>query len=159
MTLLRFHDNVYPSYDYDYTVHHDASSHYHVAEASSQGRVLKPRMDVFEDPVRNLVTATFELPGVSQDNIAIDVFDNQLMISGEVASFFGENYGYVLRERRTGPFVRTLALPANIPVETIEATMEDGVLTICFPRIPPDEKPHRINVAPRTTESEPASSR
>jgi len=73
-------------------------------------------MDVFEDPVTNMVTATFELPGVSQDNIAIDVFNNRLTISGEVASFFGENYGYILRERRTGPFVRTLALPANIPV-------------------------------------------
>jgi HSP20 family protein len=73
-------------------------------------------MDVFEDPVTNRVTATFELPGVSRDKIAIDVYDNRLTISGEVASFFDENYGYILRERRTGPFVRALALPANIPV-------------------------------------------
>lgn len=43
MTLTRYHDNTYPSYDYDYSVHHDASSHHHVAEASRQGRVLKPR--------------------------------------------------------------------------------------------------------------------
>ena len=73
-------------------------------------------MDVFEDPVANKVTATFELPGVSRDKIVIDVLDNRLTISGEVASFFGQNYGYILRERRTGPFVRTLVLPANIPV-------------------------------------------
>jgi HSP20 family protein len=73
-------------------------------------------MDVFEDPVTNMVTATFELPGVSRDKIAIDVYDNRLKISGEVASYFGPNYGYILRERRTGPFVRTLQLPANIPV-------------------------------------------
>lgn len=63
-----------------------------------------------------MVTVTFELPGVSRDKIAIDVFDNRLTISGEVATFFGENCGYIVRERRTGPFVRTLALPANIPV-------------------------------------------
>ena len=73
-------------------------------------------MDVFEDPATNTVTVTFELPGVSRDKITMAVFDNRLTISGEVASFFGENYGYILRERRTGPFVRTLALPANIPV-------------------------------------------
>lgn len=73
-------------------------------------------MDVFEDPVTNKVTATFELPGVSQDKIAINVYDNRLTISGEVASFFGENCGYILRERRTGPFVRTLVLPVSIPV-------------------------------------------
>ena len=73
-------------------------------------------MDVFEDPDTNRVTVTFELPGVSRDKIAIDVFDNRLTISGEVATFFGENCGYIVRERRTGPFVRTLALPANISV-------------------------------------------
>ena len=73
-------------------------------------------MDVFEDPTTNKVTATFELPGVSQDKIAINVLDNRLTISGEVASYFGPNYGYILRERRTGPFVRTLQLPVGIPV-------------------------------------------
>lgn len=73
-------------------------------------------MDVFEDPETNTVTATLEIPGASRDTIAIDVFDNRLTVSGEVPSFFGENYGYILRERRTGPFIRTLALPANIPV-------------------------------------------
>lgn len=78
-------------------------------------------MDVYEDPVRNMVTATFELPGVSRDKIAIDVFDNRLTISGEVASYFGPNYGYILRERRTGPFVRTLELPAGIPVSHLSA--------------------------------------
>lgn len=73
-------------------------------------------MDVFEDPETNMVTATFELPGVSRDKIVIEVSNNRLKISGEVASFFGQNYGYILRERRTGPFVRTLALPANVAV-------------------------------------------
>ena len=73
-------------------------------------------MDVFEDLVANTVTVTFEIPGVSQDKIAIEVFDNRLTISGEVASFFGENSGYVLKERRTGPFARTLPFPASIPV-------------------------------------------
>jgi len=37
--------------------------------------------------------------------------------------------------------------------------MEDGVLTVTFPRIPLDEKPHHINVAPRAAESELASPR
>ena len=78
-------------------------------------------MDVFEDPVTNIVIATLELPGVSRDKIAIDVFNNRLTISGEVASYFGPNYGYILRERRTGPFVRTLQLPANIPVSHLNA--------------------------------------
>ena len=79
-------------------------------------------MDVFEDPVTNMVTATFELPGVSRDNIAIDVYGDRLSISGEVTSYFGPNYGYILRERRTGPFARTLQLPAMIPVSHLHVS-------------------------------------
>ena len=56
------------------------------------------RMDISEDSATNMVTVTFELPGVSLDKIAIDVFDNRLTISGEISSFFGENCGYILRE-------------------------------------------------------------
>jgi len=37
--------------------------------------------------------------------------------------------------------------------------MEDGVLTVSFPRIPPEEKPRRANLAPRDTGSELASFR
>ena len=37
--------------------------------------------------------------------------------------------------------------------------MEDGVLTVSFPRIPPAEKPRRVNVAPRAAEPELASPR
>ena len=77
-------------------------------------------MDVFEDPETNKVTVTFEIPGVSRDKIAIDVYENRLTISGEVASYSGPNYGYILHERRTGPFGRTLQLPANIPVSHIK---------------------------------------
>ena len=55
-------------------------------------------MDISEDSATNMVTVTFELPGVSLDKIAIDVFDNRLTISGEISSFFGENCGYILRE-------------------------------------------------------------
>lgn len=83
---------------------------------TSSDSVETHRMDVYEDPAANMVTATFEIPGVARDKVTINIFNNRLMISGEVASYFGPNYGYVLRERRTGPFVRTLELPANIPV-------------------------------------------
>jgi len=43
MTFTRHHDDPHPLYDYDYTIHRDASPHHHVAEASRQGRILKPR--------------------------------------------------------------------------------------------------------------------
>ena len=48
-------------------------------------------MDVFEGPVTNTVTATLKIPGISQDTISINMFDNRLTVSGEVASFFDDS--------------------------------------------------------------------
>jgi HSP20 family molecular chaperone IbpA len=63
-----------------------------------------------------MVIATFEIPGASRDKIAIEVSGNRLTISGEIASSLGPNQDYILRERKTGPFRRTLQLPSAIPV-------------------------------------------
>ena len=41
------------------------------------------RMDLHEDQDKNLVTATFELPGLTKENVQIDVRDNVLTVSGE----------------------------------------------------------------------------
>lgn len=150
MTIPLYPGNLHRSYDCDYTVQHDSSSHQYHAEPSTQGRLLKPRMDVFEDPDTNVVIATLELPGVSRESIAISVYDNRLTISGDVVSSFGQGQGYILRERSTGPFARTLQLPANIPVESIAASLEDGVLTVSFPRLPLEDRSRRTNVSQRT---------
>ncbi|EPQ49964.1 HSP20-like chaperone [Gloeophyllum trabeum ATCC 11539] len=80
-------------------------------------RLLRPRMDVHEDNQNNLVTATFELPGLKKEDVNIDVQNNQLSVSGEtkISSERDEN-GYAVRERRYGKFSRTLPLPQGIKV-------------------------------------------
>merc|ERR1712166_1723159 len=46
-------------------------------------RALRPRMDLHEDHKQNLVTATFELPGLKKDDVSIDINNNRLTVSGE----------------------------------------------------------------------------
>lgn len=74
-------------------------------------------MDVHEDTKSNLVTATFELPGLNKENVHIDVHNNLLTVSGEskIASDHEEN-GYAVRERRFGKFSRSIPLPQGIKV-------------------------------------------
>lgn len=74
-------------------------------------------MDLHEDAEKNLVTATFEFPGVSKENVSIDVHNNRLSVSAELkqASEF-EEHGYAVRERQYGKFSRTLQLPAGVKV-------------------------------------------
>jgi len=74
-------------------------------------------MDIHEDPETNLVTATFELPGLSKDNVNIDVHNGNLTISGSVSqSSEREEHPYVIRERRSGRFSRTVKLPEGTDV-------------------------------------------
>lgn len=74
-------------------------------------------MDVHEDAEKNIVSATFELPGMTKEDVNIDVHNDVLTISGEtkVSSERDEN-GYAVRERRFGKFSRSISLPQGIKV-------------------------------------------
>ncbi|OBZ74864.1 Heat shock protein 16 [Grifola frondosa] len=93
-------------------------------------RSLRPTIDVHEDAEKNVITATFELPGIKKEDVNIDVHNNVLTVSGasELSSDHDE-HGYVVRERRYGKFSRALRLPQGIKAEEIKAGMENGVLT------------------------------
>ena len=74
-------------------------------------------MDLHEDKEKNIVTASFEFPGVNKDDIQINVQNGRLTVSAETkqSSDRDEN-GYAVRERRFGKFSRTLQLPQGIKV-------------------------------------------
>ena len=127
------------------------------------------RLDLHEDKDKNLVTATFELPGLAKENVNIDLTDNVLTISGEsTISSERDEKGYAVRERRYGKFSRSLPVPQGIKVspvgfpipcgnrliltnaeqpEDIKASMENGVLTVTFPRTTPEQAPKKITIA------------
>lgn len=74
-------------------------------------------MDLHEDADKNLVTATFELPGTSKDKVNIEVHNGNLTISGEVSESTEKNeHEYSVRERRTGRFTRSVKLPEGTKV-------------------------------------------
>lgn len=112
-------------------------------------RFLKPRMDLHEDPSTNTVTATFEFPGLSKDEISIDVHDGRLTVSAESKiSEEHEKDGYAVRERRYGKFARTLQLPRGVNDEEIKASTLDGVLTVTFPKVGTEAPgPKKISIA------------
>ncbi|OCH93475.1 small heat shock protein [Obba rivulosa] len=117
-------------------------------QRQKSSRPLRPRMDLHEDTNANLVTATFELPGLSKENVQIDVHSNVLTVSGEskTSSEHDEN-GWAVRERRFGKFSRSIPLPQGIKPEDIKAGMDDGVLTVTFPKTTPEQAPRKITIA------------
>ncbi|RXW13332.1 hypothetical protein EST38_g12524 [Candolleomyces aberdarensis] len=111
-------------------------------------RHFKPRMDLHEDAEKNLVTATFELPGLKKEDISIDVHNGRLTVSAEskLSAEHNEN-GYAVRERRYGKLSRTLQLPQGLNEEEIKASVENGVLTVTFPKTTPELLPKKITIS------------
>ena len=96
----------------------------------SNGHVL---LDVYEDNDRLAVKAA--VPGVKPEDLDVSVTDNVLVIKGETKTEGDVNGdGYLHRERSYGSFHRQITLRPDLDIDKAEASYEDGVLTISFPK-------------------------
>lgn len=92
-----------------------------------------PRIDIRETPQSYFVDA--ELPGLKRDEIDITVYNDTLFLKGEKKTFFNENkkdYHHI--ERSYGSFYRSIPLASDSDIEKINASMNEGVLTIEIPK-------------------------
>ncbi len=101
-------------------------------------------VDVVENKDDFVVKAS--VPGINPDDIDISYADDTLTIKGEIKSDneVKENQ-YHLRERRYGSFARSIALPTKIKGDAIEASYQNGVLTMRLPKAE-EVKPKRIAI-------------
>jgi HSP20 family protein len=88
-----------------------------------------------------------DLPGVKPDAVRIDVEDGILTVSGD-PGIPGDRADarYVRRERRAGPFCRSVMLPADVDADKVRATISDGVIEVTIPLPLPAsrERPGRL---------------
>ena len=76
-----------------------------------------------------------DLPGLAAEDIDINVTADTVSISGELkgqTDVSGE--GYLRQERRYGKFQRAFTLPTQLESNKIEATFDNGVLTLVMPK-------------------------
>lgn len=89
--------------------------------------------------------AVVELPGVDKGSLEIEAKENTIRIAGRKAIKYDENASVHRRERVTGSFDRTIAVPIQIDPDAIRAEMRDGVLALFIPRAERD-KPRKISI-------------
>jgi HSP20 family protein len=110
-----------------------------------QAQAWVPMMDVWE--TEDSVHYAFDLPGLAQDAIEVEVEDGALTVSATRAREQKQDAGTFQRfERRFGTFSRTIGLPAGVSEDAINASYVNGVLEIGVPK-PEQPKPKRIEVA------------
>ena len=78
--------------------------------------------------------AVLEAPGVGKGDLALEAKENTIRISGRKAIDYGEGASIHRRERLSGVFDRTIALPIDINPDAIRAEYKDGVLALFIPR-------------------------
>lgn len=86
-----------------------------------------------------------DLPGVDPDSIEITVEGPSVAISAERRFDQQEDDQIVVSERPQGRFSRDLRVGTRIDSDAIEATYDDGVLTLRLP-IAAEAKPRRVEV-------------
>jgi HSP20 family protein len=112
---------------------------------AGERRRWAPAVDLVEREDSLVLKA--DLPGLTEDDVQIEVRDNVLTIAGErKAEHEDRQNGYVRVERAFGRFARSLQLPQGVDAEAIAASFRNGVLEVTIPK-PEQRKARRIEIA------------
>ena len=104
-----------------------------------------PALDVWETDAD--VVYAFDLPGIPESDITIEVKDDTLTVSAERdrTQESSEN-GFYRFERRYGTFARAVGLPQGVDQDQINARYENGVLEVRVPK-PEQAQPRKIELS------------
>jgi HSP20 family protein len=107
-----------------------------------------PAVDVWE--TESELVYAFDLPGIPEDKISVELEENALTVSAErERSEEVSNDRFYRFERRFGSFSRTIGLPQGVNEDSIKAEYKDGVLEVHVAK-PEEPKPRRIQVGTGT---------
>jgi HSP20 family protein len=102
-----------------------------------------PPIDIYETETGLVLQA--DLPGVTAEQLELQVQDNRLTLLGRVTSPVPENAQLIYQEYRVGDYLRSFILSDDVDHERVSAKMSDGVLEVTLPKVVKPE-PRRIQI-------------
>jgi HSP20 family protein len=118
-------------------------------EGTEARRRWAPAVDLLEREDSLVLKA--DLPGLTEDDVQIELRDNVLTIAGErKAEHEDQKNGYYRVERSFGRFARSLQLPEGVDADRISASFHNGVLEVTIPK-PEERQPRRIEIAAQSS--------
>ncbi|NOX80245.1 MAG: Hsp20/alpha crystallin family protein [Deltaproteobacteria bacterium] len=115
----------------------------HSGETTKPEKYFVPAVDIFE--TEKQVTVTAEMPGVAGEGVDISLEDDVLTIRGSKQPEEQTDARILLQEYETGHYLRRFTVSEAIDQEKIEASMNDGLLTVVLPKTTPAQ-PRKIEV-------------
>jgi HSP20 family protein len=109
------------------------------------GRRWIPAMDLVETGDHYVLRA--DLPGLSDEDVNVQLEDNVLTISGERKAEHEQQQeeGFYRLERAVGAFSRSLTLPDGVDPDRVQAHFDRGVLQVRIPK-PEQKKPRKVAI-------------
>jgi HSP20 family protein len=87
-----------------------------------------------------------DVPGVKENDLEVTVTGNRLTIAGKrEAEKEDQTDTYYAYERNYGDFTRTFTLPEGVDMNTVNADLKDGVLTLSVKKLP-ELQPKKIPI-------------
>jgi HSP20 family molecular chaperone IbpA len=103
------------------------------AEQTTPGLVFTPAVDIFE--TEKNITLLADMPGVKADDLTIDLRDNTLTLTADIAPVDNSSAEELLVEYETGRYYRQFTLGELIDQANIDAKLNDGVLRLTLPKV------------------------
>ncbi len=105
-----------------------------LADLASQQSTWSPSVDLFEDHQKFVLR--FEMPGVNQDDLDIDLYEDAVVVKGK-RGFDSEGFSIhsISMEDETSAFSKQVLLPSQSDVDQAEFALNNGVLTLTVPKL------------------------
>ncbi len=98
-----------------------------------------PKVNVLDLDKEILIEAA--VPGLTKDDIEVEIKDDVLTISGKSNQEKGySDSNFVRRELKRSRFQRSFALGATLDKDSISASCKDGVLRLSIPKVNPEKE-------------------
>jgi HSP20 family protein len=110
---------------------------------NASSRMWSPVVDIMETQSDLVVRA--ELPGMSREDIDIEVTDESLTIRGERKFDEAVKDEYIRVERPYGPFQRSFSIGVPVQPDKVKANYRDGLLEVVIPKAE-ETKPKKIKI-------------
>ena len=105
--------------------------------------VRTPPIDIFETDEGLMLRA--DLPGVSPEDLELQVQDNRLTLFGRVKYHLPEQALLMHQEYQQGDFLRSFILSDDVDHDRISAKLTNGVLEVSLPKVP-RAQPRKISI-------------
>ena len=106
------------------------------------GHTMIMPIDVYSTD--DAIVLVADVPGLKPEDLSITLEGDTLTIRGELKPA-AEQRNYLIRERMSGKFERTLTISTPINNEKVEANFDNGVLTLTMPKADA-AKPKQITI-------------